>query len=183
MPILTGYETIFSIQTHAIKPIVELTSALLVGEERSGKTISFLIPILSHLLDNVETNENDNDQEKIEENVNFAQGPTALIISSSLGIENDYYTCKDLLKSTKHLDIVKCSASKNLEALTICLLNGCDMLFSTPGKFCRLIKYKSLKLFNKEKLRFVVFDNIDSIIDNSLVEINEILNLHDTTSR
>ena len=90
-----GYRSIFPTQAHSWNEIVDGRSVTIVNNQNSGKTMTFLPPLLSLLSVKFETDEES------------SQGPIALIITNtSREVEALYSLCKQLLPN-KDVKIVK----------------------------------------------------------------------------
>lgn len=97
-------------------------------------------------------------------------GPIAVIVTKSM---NDF----------KDISRVCSKIAPNItviEAFGICnktaeLINGCDLLVTTPPAFCRLVNGIALKLFDKRRIKCLVFHAADQMLGLFDCEINEIM--------
>lgn len=148
-----NFKAVFKTQSYSWPNILEGRSVFIVGSKKSGKTFSYLPAVLSL----ISTDKKPNSTE---------QGPTAIIIvRSSREVERIYSYCYKLLPRNT-LEVVIAFGAWNCENKKIGLLNGCELLITTPPCFSRLaIGSKVYKMFNKNRIRHLIFDGLDSMQD------------------
>ena len=160
-----GYRSIFPTQAHCWNEIIDGRSVTIVNSRNSGKTMTFLPPLLSLL-----SNKSDTDED-------ISQGPIAIIItSSSREVETLYYLCKQLLPN-KDVKIVKAFGIWNFKDKCIELLNGCDLLITTPSCFTRFTKCDAIKMFDRNRIKHLVFENLDLMYEKFKMDLVVILKL------
>ncbi|CRL05500.1 CLUMA_CG017960, isoform A [Clunio marinus] len=156
--------SLYRTQSYSIPNILEGRSAFIINANRSGKTFSYLPALLSLIW-------NDHEDE-IETN---GIGPVAVIIArSSREVDIIYDYCKKLAPG-KNVEIIKASGIWNFEDKKIELLNGCELLITTPPCFKRLSSGKVIRAFNKNRINHLIFDGIHSMFNIFPDEINEII--------
>lgn len=146
-----NFRTIFRTQSHSWPLVLEGTSTFIINSDKSGKTCSYLPAILSSILFN-------NDGK-----APIAQGPVGIIIvHSSREVEILYQHCRRLVHRD-NMSIVKAFGKWNCENKQIELLNGCDLLITTPPCFSRLAQGDIIRMFDKGRIKHLVIDGLDKI--------------------
>lgn len=156
-----NYRDVYRVQGYSWQHLMEGRSVAIINGEKSGKTFAYLPAILSIL--------------KYEEDNAVGQGPVAIIIlRSSRDVEMIFKCCQRLL-SDDSLRIVKAYGKWNLENNMIDLMNGCHLLITTPPCFERLNNTELLQMFDKTRIKHLIFDEIDSIAKRFPNEVNTII--------
>lgn len=158
---IKGYRSVFTVQAYAWNLLCQGKSATIISQKLSGKTLAYIPALLTILA------EFDLEEES-------SIGPYALIFaSSSQEIEVIYKLCREFISLSK-ISIVTASGKWDIHEQQIKLINGCHLLITTPPCFIRLINsLEYLKVFSREKLQHLIFDNFDEICDKhneSLIE-------------
>jgi ATP-dependent RNA helicase TDRD12 len=92
-----------------------------------------------------------------------AKGPSAIIIArSSRQVELLHSDCLKILPKER-VDVIKAFGKWNCESKRVSLLNGCDLLITTPPCFERLAEGDLIQIFNKERIKHLVFDDLDKM--------------------
>lgn len=158
-----NHRTVYRLQSYSWPSILEGRAMLIVNSPKSGKTFSYLPAILSSILF-----EDDNETPS-------AQGPIGIIIvRSSRDVEIIYNNCSRLVPREK-MKIIKAFGGWNCDNKKVDLLNGCDLLITTPPCFSRLAQGDVIRMFNKKRIKFLVFDGLDSMNDIFETEIKQII--------
>lgn len=160
-----GYRSVFPVQGYAWNLLVRGNSMTIISQKCSGKTLAYL-PALLTLLSDIDLD----DETSI--------GPYAVIFaSSSHEVEIIYKLCREFVNLGK-TSIVMASGKWNLNEKQFKLLNGCHLLITTPPCFVRLVtEIDDVKVFNKEKLKHLVFDNFNEICEKYKDSLLEVLKL------
>ena len=97
-----------------------------------------------------------------------------MVPSSSEGVEV-CRQCTDILARHRNVRVRVAFAGGAEESQILALLNGCDILISTPPCFLRMVKrcYTSLN-----RLCHVVFDHADIMVEEFTLDIREIMRLY-----
>lgn len=144
---------VFRIQAYTWRHILDGRSMVIVNIEKSGQTFSYLPAILNTVADDCE-------------DITFTPlcGPSCIIIvRSSRDVENIYNTSKKLLTSNSPVKILK-GCGNNDESTVVQLLNGCDIFITTPPIFYRLTNNSYVKLFDVKRIKYLIFDGLDSML-------------------
>ncbi|KAG5677456.1 hypothetical protein PVAND_007214 [Polypedilum vanderplanki] len=178
-----GFRSIFPIQNYSWNEILKRHSILMIGPRYSGTTIAYIPSLLTLLLKDIQTqkiedeevyDDNENKDKEITSSLYTSQGPLAIIFAkSSREVELIRKLCVDLSKSS--LKIVAASGIWNLTTKKIELLNGCDLLITTLPCFKRLDDCDIIKIFDRNKIRYIVLDGFDFIYEKFDKEVIQIL--------
>ncbi|ODV94227.1 hypothetical protein PACTADRAFT_23618, partial [Pachysolen tannophilus NRRL Y-2460] len=160
-----------AIQRAAIPIAIDNLDIIGIAETGSGKTLSFIVPILSNLLnlpplDDMTQND----------------GPYVLVLAPTrelaLQIEKEFKKFLIKLKEINHsYDLNCCSiiGGHSFEELIYKLKNGSEIIIATPGRLIDCIERKIL-VFNQCK--YLVMDEADRMIDMGFEEqVNKILEM------
>lgn len=141
---------------------------MLINGECTGKTLAYLPAICSLV------------EMKVEDNTESGCGPIAIIIcSSSQKVSKLADYCKRFV--SKLVNVVQSYGLDRNKDTLIKLLNGCDIMLTTPSFLNRLITNNSHALHTK-RLQQIVFDDIDVMMNNFSTDIHKILKTFNTTS-
>ncbi|KAI3383868.1 hypothetical protein SNEBB_003938 [Seison nebaliae] len=143
-----NYTSLFPVQQQSIPLILKRRNILVVAPTGSGKTFTFLLPILSNLLSN-----------------NYGKGLKCLIISPTHELSlQTYQRSKELVMGTK-LKIAEASQTfgKRLKRINK-RLSKIDVLLSTPKLFENIIRHcgDGMKL---NHLQYFVVDECDKMFE------------------
>lgn len=160
-----GYHAIFPIQAYSWNEIMLGRAITIVNPKRSGKTMAYLPSLLTLLSD-------------VDNEVENSQGPIGIIfVSSSREVENAYKLCRKMVDLRK-LSIVTAFGKWNCADKQLKLLNGVHLLITTPPCFLRLIsQVEKLKIIDRERIQFLVFDNFDLIYEKFKADLIEVVKL------
>jgi ATP-dependent RNA helicase DDX3X len=143
------------IQKAVIPYIIEKKDVMGCAQTGSGKTVSFLAPMINTLLQDGPP----------KSDVNLPYGvsaPVALILTPTRELcEQIYKEGRKLLHKTGIL-IVKVYGGVPIDTQIRNVTNGCDILVATPG---RLIDFIKRGLINLAAVKFLVFDEADRMLD------------------
>lgn len=104
-------------------------------------------------------------------------GPVITIIApTSSSVKTIAATC---LRLEKELIVVQ---AYGMVSSKIDLMNGCDVLVSTPPAFCRLIEGSSIQLINRDRIKTLILDGLDVLIQKFKPEIGKVLKACTTIS-
>jgi len=166
-----NYNSIRRTQAYCWGPICEGRSTAIINGDKSGKTLSYLPAILSSIILGEEHNL-----------VSSTQGPIGVIIAKTSREVDRIFSLSKLLtkrvenaQSVPELRIVKAFGEYKLGEKKIELLNGCDLLITSPSCFGRFTKGETFRMFNKDRIKHLIFDGFDTMHDNFHEEIMEIL--------
>ena len=141
----------FPIQMQAIPSIMSGRDIIGIAETGSGKTLSYILPLLRHVLD----------QRPLKDN----EGPIALIMVPTRELAVQIY--QELRMFTKYLMLNVCcvyggSAIGNQISE---LRRGCEIVVATPGRLIEILCLSNGKITNLLRVTFVVIDEADRMLD------------------
>ncbi|SCU81244.1 LAFA_0C03554g1_1 [Lachancea sp. 'fantastica'] len=141
------------IQAQAIPAIMSGRDVIGISKTGSGKTISFLLPLLRQIkalrpLSREET------------------GPLGLILAPTreLAIQIFEETCK-FTKNSPKIRTICCTGGSELKNQINDIKRGVEIVVATPGRFIDLLTLNSGKLINTKRVTFVIMDEADRLFD------------------
>lgn len=146
------------VQTHCWPQIAGGRSMVIIGRSKNDLTSPYLPPILDALL------------RSHNENSSTGIGPIAIIVTKS---SNDVKRISQLSSrcASKLVVVEVCGVDNKIEDV----MNGCDLMVATAPAFSRMVEGISFKLFDKSRIKHVVFDCADELLKPFQSEINEII--------
>ena len=144
-----NYKTPTLIQSKVIKAVFEKVDVIAKAQTGSGKTASFVLPILELF-----SKQNDSKKAKIKTLVLTPTRELALQISDTFEIFSKY-----LNKKPK---IVSLIGGEGISKQLIDIQKGCDIVVATTG---RLIDILEKKQINLNYLEFFILDEADKMLD------------------
>ncbi|PVZ97594.1 hypothetical protein BB558_006445 [Smittium angustum] len=157
-----GYEQPTPIQRQAIPIGLQNRDIIGIAETGSGKTASFLIPMLVYILS----------LPKLDE-TNMNDGPYAVILAPTRELAQQIE--QEALKFANHLGFkcVSIVGGHSIEEQSFALRNGAEIIIATPGRLKDCIDRRILVL---NQTTYVVMDEADRMIDMGFEEdVNFIL--------
>jgi superfamily II DNA/RNA helicase len=168
------YLSIFPLQCYSWNEILDGKSVAMISPRDSGKTIGYLPSLLSHLANGIKSREASKPEENDEGERQIDIGPTAIIfVKTSREIQLIKQLCTQLMTSPK-LEIVTAAGIWNLKKKVLALINGCDLLITTPPCFERLADCGAVNIFDRDKIRYLVFENLNGLQEKFEGEIERI---------
>uniref|UniRef100_T1IHJ9 RNA helicase n=1 Tax=Strigamia maritima TaxID=126957 RepID=T1IHJ9_STRMM len=151
-----------NIGIESARPLQRLDVAL-IGPKNSGKSLSYLIPIVVQLLESTISREKGTPK---------GNGPEVLILCESFeAVSSLYNTCHEILKQDELREEGSISVIK-LNSMVINvrekgeLVNGCHILISTPAAIVSLLSNESTStVTNLDRVQYFVFE--DCVVEES----------------
>ncbi|XP_029464441.1 probable ATP-dependent RNA helicase DDX28 [Rhinatrema bivittatum] len=147
-----------TVQLQIIPPILRGKNLLCAAETGSGKTLSYLLPVMHRLK---------TEKPKIEATI----GPRNVILVPSRELSEQV---KNVAKSLGHglgLSVTAVGGGRGINRVEKQLLKGCsDILVATPGALWKALKRNMVHLDN---VRHFVMDEADTLFDESFIELVE----------
>lgn len=141
----------------------EFRSYLIAAETGSGKTISYLAPLMSKLKDEEKSNP---DWEHIKE---LPIVRTVILVPTLELVSQVTATVKNISHQAK-LSSFGCTADVSLRAIKEALKRRNDILICTPEKFLQVFKDPNALKGHLKYCRSLVVDEADTLMDESFVE-------------
>ncbi|KAI4329807.1 hypothetical protein MLD38_028152 [Melastoma candidum] len=143
-----GYEKPTSIQCQALPIVLSGRDIIGIAKTGSGKTASFVLPLIVHIMDQPELAKE--------------EGPVGVICAPTRELAHQIYVeCKKFAKihglrvSALYGGMSKLEQFKELKA-------GCEIVVATPGRLIDLLKMKALTMF---RATYLVLDEADRMFD------------------
>lgn len=140
-----------SIQAQALPAIMSGRDVIGVAKTGSGKTLSFVLPMLRHI----------KDQEKLKK----GDGPIGLIMTPTRELALQIY--KEVLNFSKSLDLTACCCygGSSIESQIAELKKGAEILIGTPGRIIDLLAANGGRVTNLRRVTYLVLDEADRMFD------------------
>lgn len=139
------------IQAQAIPAIMSGRDVIGIAKTGCGKTLSFLLPMFRHILD----------QPKLEKN----EGPISVVITPTRELATQI--CEDAAKFTKTLGlrVVAVYGGPNISEQIGMLKPGAEIVICTPGRMIEVLTVNSGRVTNLNRCTFLVLDEADRLFD------------------
>lgn len=146
-----GYEKPTPIQAQAIPAIMSGRDLIGIAKTGSGKTLSFLLPMFRHILD--------------QPPLDFEDGPIALIFSPTreLAIQT-YNECKKFCKPLKLKPVCVYGGAGVSEQIAD-LKRGAEIVVCTPGRMIDVLAANGGRVTNLRRVTYLVLDEADRMFD------------------
>lgn len=145
------YSSPTPIQAQAVPAIMSGRDVIGIAKTGCGKTLSFLLPMFRHILD----------QPKLEK----GDGPIAVILTPTRELATQI--CDDALKFTKilNLKVVAVYGGPNISEQIGMLKPGAEIVVCTPGRMIEILTVNSGRVTNLNRCTFLVLDEADRLFD------------------
>lgn len=139
------------IQAQALPALMSGRDFLGIAQTGSGKTLAFLLPLLTHVLDQPPLQKGD--------------GPIAILLSPTRELAQQIY--KQLTHFTKKLGLTSCCCygGSPIEAQIAELKKGSQIVVATPGRLIDLLAANNGKICNLQRVTYAVLDEADRMFD------------------
>lgn len=146
------------LHSHAWPQIKHGRSTIIIpaSTSRSLSLMTFMPPFINNLIENVSTEAG-------------GVGPTSVVIAKNSNEINDIRRMCTSLAPLLKIEVF------GMESTAIQLINGCDLLLSTPLAFARVMEGTTMNLFQKDRIKTLVFHEIDQMMGKYDSEVNEIV--------
>ncbi|KAK6459690.1 Pre-mRNA-processing ATP-dependent RNA helicase PRP5 [Scheffersomyces xylosifermentans] len=146
-----GYKTPSSIQSQALPAIMSGRDVIGVAKTGSGKTLSFVLPLIRHIQDQPPLSSGD--------------GPIGLILSPTRELALQIH--KEVTNFSKKLNISSscCYGGAPIEAQIAELKKGTQIIVGTPGRIIELLAANGGRVTNLKRVTYVVLDEADRMFD------------------
>lgn len=160
-----GLSTATRVQSLTLPLLVRRQNVLMRSETGSGKTLAYLLPIINDLI-------------SLSPKVSRDDGTLAIIIAPTRELCSQIHSVlSELTKCCVWLVGGSISGGEKKKSEKARLRKGVSVLVCTPGRL--LDHLRTTESFNLKKLRWVVFDEADRLLDlgfeNSILEILSII--------
>ncbi|XP_062922888.1 probable ATP-dependent RNA helicase DDX28 [Mobula hypostoma] len=153
------------VQAHTIAALMRRNNVLCAAETGSGKTLSYLLPLMHTLISDRAETEADCD------------GPRGLVLVPSRELADQVLEVARSLANNLNLNVHTIGGGRGIGSVKLILSQGpIDLLISTPGILWKALKRDLVSLFD---LTYLVLDEADTLFDESFVGLLEDI-LHQT---
>ncbi|KAJ2631321.1 mRNA splicing protein prp28 [Coemansia sp. RSA 1290] len=146
-----GYREPTPIQRQAIPIGLQNRDLIGIAETGSGKTASFLIPMLSFIMTRPPMNER-----------NMVDGPYALILAPTRELAQQIESETHKFARRLGFKCVSIVGGHDIDKQSFALRNGCEIVIATPGRLRDCIDRRVLVL---NQCTYVVMDEADRMVD------------------
>lgn len=147
----SGFEKPTPIQCQAIPSIMSGRDIIGIAKTGSGKTLAFVLPMLRHIMDQPELDEED--------------GPIGVILTPTrelaLQISKD---CKKFTKSL-NLNVVCVYGGTGISEQIAELKRGAEIIVCTPGRMIDMLAANNGRVTNLRRCTYIVLDEADRMFD------------------
>ena len=155
----------FPIQCQGIPTLLSGLNLIGIAETGSGKTLCYLIPMISHILQIVQYKP-----------LKFGEGPIGIIIVPSRELAWQIYSESKNYTSLVGLDISCVFGGSSTDNQISNMKRGSHIVVCTPGRMIDILSLNKGKLVNLSKVSFIVLDEADRMFDLGFSDqINKIL--------
>ncbi|XP_069757642.1 probable ATP-dependent RNA helicase DDX28 [Narcine bancroftii] len=145
------------VQEHTMAALLRGKNVLSAAETGSGKTLSYLLPLMHALISGSRDAGGD--------------GPRGLVLLPSRELTDQVREVARSLASDLHLNVQAIGGGRGLGKVKLAVSRGkIDLLISTPGVLCKALKRDFVSLHD---LIYLVLDEADSLFDDSFVPLLE----------
>ncbi|HOY08334.1 MAG TPA: DEAD/DEAH box helicase, partial [Saprospiraceae bacterium] len=143
-----NFKSATPIQEKAIPLILQGKDLIGVAQTGTGKTAAFVLPILNEILESGESN--------------YTQA-LVIVPTRELAIQIDQVVAAySYFTGVSSIAVFGGGDGKSFTQEKLALTNGADIIIATPG---RLIAHMNMGYVNFSKLRFLVLDEADRMLD------------------
>ncbi|XP_059848784.1 probable ATP-dependent RNA helicase DDX28 [Hypanus sabinus] len=161
----TGISRPTMVQAHTIAALMRGKNVLCAAETGSGKTLSYLLPLMHTLISERAATEADRD------------GPRGLVLVPSRELADQVRGVARSLANNLNLNVHTIGGGRGIGGVKLTLSQGpIDLLISTPGILWKALRRDLVSLYD---LRYLVLDEADTLFDESFVGLLEDI-LHQT---
>ncbi|XP_023931429.1 uncharacterized protein LOC106159305 [Lingula anatina] len=150
------------VQAYIWRPMMRARHVVAVSPPRSGKTLAYLLPVISHIL-----------QRDTYKDVPAGNGPLALIVTPSWKKAQQVFDwCYDFLGGRPDAKTLIIYGGGSEEDQYIPLLNGCKILVATPYCLLRMIEKGYTNL---NRLCHLVMDDADVLTEDFTDQVCQLM--------
>jgi len=137
------------VQSQSIPAALAGHDLLVTSHTGSGKTLAYILPLVTHVLD----------QPHIVPNVD---GPIAIVLAPTRELAKQVHLVAKKVLQVVGGKVVAVTGGSGTYEMSKELKKGCELIVSTPGRLIDMIKRKAT---NCERVTFVVLDEADKMLE------------------
>ncbi|KAK7535497.1 P-loop containing nucleoside triphosphate hydrolase protein [Phyllosticta citricarpa] len=146
-----GFERPTPIQAQAIPAIMSGRDVVGVAKTGSGKTLSFLLPMLRHILD--------------QDPLGTLDGPIGLILAPTRELATQIFKEAKPFVKALNLRAAVCGGGAPIKDQIAELKKGAEIMVATPGRLIELLTSNNGRVTNLARVTYVVLDEADRMFD------------------
>ncbi|KAL1382605.1 P-loop containing nucleoside triphosphate hydrolase protein [Phyllosticta capitalensis] len=146
-----GFERPTPIQAQAIPAIMSGRDVVGVAKTGSGKTLSFLLPMLRHILD--------------QDPLSTLDGPIGLILAPTRELATQIFKEAKPFVKALNLRAAVCGGGAPIKDQIAELKKGVEIMVATPGRLIELLTSNNGRVTNLARVTYVVLDEADRMFD------------------
>ncbi|CRL01042.1 CLUMA_CG014281, isoform A [Clunio marinus] len=151
-------ESFGKLQSYIWPQIYSDLPVMIVNDNKNSSHLLYLPPLINLIEKNRRNIESD------------GMGPIAIIVTKSVAdVKVIFNYCSFMFPDLMIVELVK-MMDKKVE-----IINGCDLLISTPAAFNRLIKGVSFNIIDKNRIKHLVLDRVDEILAEFKNELKSVM--------
>ncbi|XP_055477114.1 probable ATP-dependent RNA helicase DDX28 isoform X1 [Psammomys obesus] len=147
-----------SVQSETIPPLLRGRHVLCAAETGSGKTLSYLLPLFQRLLRSANLDSR------------RSTAPRGMVVVPSRELAEQVQAVAQSLGRYLDLQVIPLGGGLGMSRLKmqLCRCPSADVVVATPGALWKALKSQ---LINLERLSFIVLDEVDTLLDESFLEL------------
>lgn len=145
------YEKPSPIQAQAIPAVMSGRDLIGIAKTGSGKTISFLLPVLRQIIDQPPLKPGD--------------GPIGLILTPTRELALQIHKEASVFAKKLGFNTCCCYGGSSIETQIAELKKGAELIIGTPGRVIDLLAANSGRVTNLKRVTYVVLDEADRMFD------------------
>jgi hypothetical protein len=146
----SGYDSPTIVQSQTLPVALSGNDALITAATGSGKTLSYIWPMIIHIMDQPEI-------------MPGVDGPIGIVLIPTRELAKQVYKYAKLFMEACGGKVCEVSGgNRGTWELTKELKKGCEIIVSTPGRLIDMVKKKGTNL---QRVTFVVLDEADRMLD------------------
>ncbi|XP_057308530.1 probable ATP-dependent RNA helicase DDX46 [Hydractinia symbiolongicarpus] len=146
-----GYEKPTPIQAQAVPAIMSGRDMIGIAKTGSGKTLAFLLPMLRHVIDQPELDEDD--------------GPIAIIMTPTRELALQIYRESKKFCKPMNLTVACIYGGSGISEQISELKRGAEVIVCTPGRMIDMLAANNGKVTNCRRCTYLVLDEADRMFD------------------
>ncbi|KAI5181669.1 ATP-dependent RNA helicase DDX3X [Nematocida sp. AWRm80] len=148
------------VQKYAMPQALLGNDLLISAPTGMGKTISFLVPVITSILSTEEDSYRHRQGHKGDTHKKVIK---ALVITPTRELANQIHNdCKMLSKNVNIISIPAYGGAENKKEQSSSIKKGCDILIGTPG---RITDFLNERIVNLDSVEILIFDEADRMLD------------------
>lgn len=146
-----NFKKMYNIQMQTIPALMCGRDVIAIAETGSGKTLSYLFPVIRHVLHQEPLRNND--------------GPISIILTPTRELSIQVKNEAKIYCKAVNIEILAVYGGSNIARQLKVLKKGVEILVGTPGRIIDILTISNCKVTNLNRVSFVVLDEADRLLD------------------